>query len=249
MVRSIRSNVVGFVAIFIALGGIGYAAALAPDSVRSKHIKDGQVKSVDVRNDGLTGADVEESTLDAVTPGGAAGGDLAGSYPNPSISENGVSSSEIANGSVGTADLAVAPAARARPISNPTLGNDTVTELSLGNEIFDTGGVHSTTTNPERLTAPVDGYYMISGEVVFAADPNGSRQVLLRRNDSIGTIGESVNRASGTPDRTALPVTTIFRLDAGDYVELDALQSSGGSLDVIASGTYLAIAWIGPTAP
>lgn len=249
MVRYIRSNVLGFIAIFIALGGIGYAAGLARDSVRSRHIKDGAVKSVDVRDDGLTGVDVDESTLGPIGPGGAAGGDLAGSYPNPSIRESGVSSFEIANGSVGAADVAVTPAARARPISNPALANATSTAIDLGNETFDTGGVHSTTTDPSRLTAPIDGYYTVSGEAVFSADPDGSRQVLLRKNDGLGPIAGGLTLATGVSDPTAVPVTTIVELDAGDYVELEAFQSSGGSLTVVASRTYLAMAWIGPSVP
>lgn len=46
--RHIRSNVVGYVAVFLALTGVTYAAGLAPNSVRSKHIKNGQVKAADV---------------------------------------------------------------------------------------------------------------------------------------------------------------------------------------------------------
>jgi hypothetical protein len=61
----VRSNFVGYVALFFALGlGTAWAAGLERDSVKSKHVKDGQIKSVDVRDDGLTGDDVDEGTLD-----------------------------------------------------------------------------------------------------------------------------------------------------------------------------------------
>jgi hypothetical protein len=59
------ANVMASVAVFIALGAGAYAAGLAPDSVKSKHIKDGQVKSVDVLDDGLTGDDVMNGSLGA----------------------------------------------------------------------------------------------------------------------------------------------------------------------------------------
>lgn len=59
-------NVLGLIALFIALGAGAYAAGLAPDSVKSKHIKDGQVKSVDVQDDGLTGADIDEDSVGEV---------------------------------------------------------------------------------------------------------------------------------------------------------------------------------------
>ena len=55
------ANVMVTALMFIVLGGSAYALSL--NSVRSKHIKNGQVKSVDVRNNGLTGADILESSL------------------------------------------------------------------------------------------------------------------------------------------------------------------------------------------
>src|SRR5215208_6041784 len=59
----LRSNVVGYVALFIALGGVAYAAGLARDSVKSKQIKKGAVRSEEVKDDSLTGTDVNESSL------------------------------------------------------------------------------------------------------------------------------------------------------------------------------------------
>jgi hypothetical protein len=51
-------------AVFIALGGGAYAVTkVGKNSVTSKSIKDGAVKSADVLNDGLTGTDIDESTL------------------------------------------------------------------------------------------------------------------------------------------------------------------------------------------
>ena len=68
----IRSNVVGYVALFIALGGVTYAAGLARDSVKSRQIKKGAVRSGEVKDDSLTGNDVNESSL--VLPGETAQG-------------------------------------------------------------------------------------------------------------------------------------------------------------------------------
>jgi hypothetical protein len=59
----LRSNVVGYVALFIALGGVTYAAGLGPDSVKSKQIKQGAVRSEEVKDDSITGVDVNESSL------------------------------------------------------------------------------------------------------------------------------------------------------------------------------------------
>jgi hypothetical protein len=63
----IRGNAVGYVAVFLALSSGAYALGLQPDSVRSKHIKDGQVRSVDLADDStgkaLIGADVTNDSL------------------------------------------------------------------------------------------------------------------------------------------------------------------------------------------
>jgi hypothetical protein len=69
-------NVLGLVALFIALGAGAYAAGLAPNSVKSKHIVNGQVKTQDigedaikstlVPNEELIGADIDEATLGTV---------------------------------------------------------------------------------------------------------------------------------------------------------------------------------------
>ncbi len=70
----IRSNIVGYVALFFALTGGAYAVSIAKNSVGSKQIKTGAVKSVDVKDDSLTGADVDEATLKGTQgPPGATG--------------------------------------------------------------------------------------------------------------------------------------------------------------------------------
>jgi hypothetical protein len=70
----IRSNVVGYVAVFLALNGVAVAAGLQQDSVRSKQIKDGAIAAVDLGDGSVTapkvaanslgGAQIDESTLD-----------------------------------------------------------------------------------------------------------------------------------------------------------------------------------------
>jgi hypothetical protein len=59
----IRQHWLATLALFVALGGTGYAASAARNSVKSSSVKNGAIKSVDVHNDSLTGADVLESSL------------------------------------------------------------------------------------------------------------------------------------------------------------------------------------------
>jgi hypothetical protein len=75
--QHLRSNIVGYLALFVALGGSAYAVTrLDPNSVKSKHIVNGQVKTADLRDgsveslqvadDSITGDDIDEKTLGKV---------------------------------------------------------------------------------------------------------------------------------------------------------------------------------------
>ena len=59
----LRSNVVGYVALFIALSAGAYAAGLPRNSVKSKQIKDGQVKLADLAADSVDGSKVANGSL------------------------------------------------------------------------------------------------------------------------------------------------------------------------------------------
>ena len=65
--RLTYGNVVATLALFIALGGASYAAVkLEKNSVSSKQIKNGGVKTKDLGTDAATGAKVDESSLGTV---------------------------------------------------------------------------------------------------------------------------------------------------------------------------------------
>jgi hypothetical protein len=58
------ANVVATIALFAALGGGAYAATeLSRNSVRSKHIKNGQVKRPDLARDSVTSPKVRDGAL------------------------------------------------------------------------------------------------------------------------------------------------------------------------------------------
>jgi hypothetical protein len=60
MINYIKTHVLGCVAIFLALAGTASATHL---QVFSSDIVDGEVKTLDVQNNGLTGSDIAENTL------------------------------------------------------------------------------------------------------------------------------------------------------------------------------------------
>src|SRR5690348_3702601 len=91
--RPSPAMVVALIALFVAITGVGYAVSKIPkNSVKSKQIKDGEVKSVDVADDGLTGTDIDEATLNvqgAPGPKGATGAQGAQGDQGPAGLSNG----------------------------------------------------------------------------------------------------------------------------------------------------------------
>lgn len=114
--------------------------------------------------------------------------------------------------------------------------NNTITFLTFDTERFDTDTIHDPATNPGRLTCKTAGKYLVIGQVTWAAAAGGSRYTYLRKN---GT--DYIARVSQPPvvgDKTEQVVSTLVDLVVTDYLELGAIQDSGGTVAVSALFAY-----------
>ena len=111
-----------------------------------------------------------------------------------------------------------------------TTGGYTV--LAFNQERYDTNNIHDKVTNNSRLTCKTAGVYIIWGGVDWENSALPSRILNIWLNGTTHLALTSEN-AEGFEDRHIHQiVSTIYKLEAGDYVELRAYQTSGGNLEI-----------------
>ncbi len=102
--------------------------------------------------------------------------------------------------------------------------------LSFDSERWDTAKIHERSTNPGRLKAPVAGKYYIFANTTWESPiGSGVRGLRLQLNGKT-VIAEQMVPNPALPFRTSMSVSTLYALSAGDYVEVQVLQISGGAL-------------------
>lgn len=104
--------------------------------------------------------------------------------------------------------------------------------LTFNSERFDVFGLHSTSLNTGRLTAVRSGVYSIFGSIEYAANTTGQRFVFIMANGTTDIAAVSQNATAGGYS-SFLSISTNYYLSANEYVELVALQNSGGALNVL----------------
>ena len=109
----------------------------------------------------------------------------------------------------------------------------TFTAVLFTTETVDTDAYHDGATNTDRLTAPSTGYYLVVGEVTIAPGTEAD----THRYADITKNGTRVAIASAPPwsesgFSSAINLSAIVSLTAGDYVNVRAFQDTGVALNV-----------------
>jgi len=111
-----------------------------------------------------------------------------------------------------------------------TIANATNVAVTWNSEYFDSGGYHDNSTNNSRITIPAGkgGKYLFTGGTHFDANSTGYRALKFKKNG-----GDFFDMQCGAvTSYTGVSITAIVELVATDYVELIAVQTSGGNLDL-----------------
>ncbi|MEA3036821.1 MAG: hypothetical protein QOH04_2598 [Sphingomonadales bacterium] len=110
----------------------------------------------------------------------------------------------------------------------------TPTVLSLNT----TRRANGVTVGADRLTALEAGWYVVAGHVSFAANATGLRQMALKLSGASVYLGIATVLSASGAIATNLSVATVHYLAAGDYVQIEVYQDSGGSLNVLSANNY-----------
>jgi len=123
--------------------------------------------------------------------------------------------------------------------SNQSIPNGNSALVTYDAENYDTDAFHSTSTNTSRMTIPSgkSGKYLITVNLIYAINSTGVRIIGLLKNGNFTDGQELFNiNAPGTAS-ARLSASTVMNLTAGDYIEVETYQDSGGSLNL--DFTYL----------
>lgn len=199
----------------------------------------------------------------ATTPSGGGGGGGGGGAPAALQVTDGtttvtsvtdidfVSGATVASGGGGRANVTSVGSgtpsfsgARIYSSVNQSIPNTTDTTQTFDTVQFDVGGYSNLGTHNTRLTAPSTGYYAMGACVAF---PNGNyyTQVYTFVNGVRATASASTVTAAPTagtnPD---LMVASIYKLNAGDYMEVGVVQESGAAANSLSAPPTVPSFWM-----
>ena len=108
------------------------------------------------------------------------------------------------------------------------------TFLTFDSERWDTSSIH--VAGSSRLVAPINGLYVITTNIMYATNVVGHRILRIFFNGT--NFIANISLDGQTTVQTRMELTTQYQLLAGQYVEANTLQTSGGNLNIQSVGNY-----------
>lgn len=146
---------------------------------------------------------------------------------------------------------ALTPRCSAHQSAVQSIPNNVYTVLTFDAEVYDIvqsgdSPSHDLVTNNSRLVIRTTGKYEITGQYQAATNVTGYRAAQVRLNaagnPAAGTLLTVNQQSPVTGASTSVPLVPVeVALTAGDYIEMFAIQNSGGALNTVpgAGVTYL----------
>jgi hypothetical protein len=233
--RPSASLVIACLALFVALGGVGYAAAtigsaaIVDNSIRSKDVRNNDLRGKDVRTDTLKGGDVDESSLGKVPS--SVNADSAATAAHATNADNATNSANATN------------AANAANAANAdTVGGIGPDALTIGRSVL--GGCEPgvTYTNCASVVLPMPraGRVLVTAGGQWHSDNAAGTSVrgLCRINHNGAPFtspteeGSLSQQTDGNQEQAMSGVTLVTGvLPAGDHTFTVACSDDVGDMD------------------
>ena len=186
------------------------------------------------------------STANSAAPSGTAGGSLTGAYPNPTLAAGSVGTSALTGGAVTPEKLGALPAVILSNSTDQEVTSEPLTTVTFNTVLYDPLGMQ---TSPSLITIQRSGLYLVNDGVNWAANATGYRRIQVERN---GELNDDIAALIGPASPIATTAQTgsgLVRLNAGDTLQLDVAQTSGGNLKIrgiTPLDPLLEVVWLGP---
>lgn len=224
--RSIRISpalVISCVAVFLALGGTALAA-VGKNTVRSAHIVDGTVRTIDLRDSAVNSAKVADESLTAADLG-------ANSVNSDEIAENAVGTSEVAPDSLTAGDLGAASVTSSEVADQSLTANDLGPDSVGASEIAaDSVGASELQTDSVRA-AELAPLVQVSNSTEIKGGDNATVSVAC----PAGTV---VISGGGSAGFYQVHLTSTYR--SGNGWRIDARSAAVGDTTITAYAYCLA---------
>jgi hypothetical protein len=119
---------------------------------------------------------------------------------------------------------AKAPAFRVHMSGSQTFSNNTATVCAFNTEIFDTNGTYN--TGDYKFTPLIAGYYFFKLQIFWSSSARCMTGFYKNGNSDTETYAIPGTASGGANNQSH----AIIQLDADDYVQAIAAQSTGGDL-------------------
>jgi hypothetical protein len=128
-----------------------------------------------------------------------------------------------------------------------SIPSGSTTALTFDTELWNNNNLHSTGTNPSRITIKNAGKYLIVGQIAWASVAAGHQLEAMILKGGITYLAEQ-DQIQGAAGPLNQNLSCIANLAVAEYVELYVYQNTGAAVNCNgpASAPWFAAQWLGP---